>query len=182
MKKIYTTGEVAKILGLNINTIIKWFDDGKIKGFKLPGSNERRIPAKSLMEFMRVNEIPMDFLEKEGYVPENEDRKYQRKAERRSTAIPAELILSNGKETYAKPAKILNLSRGGALVEILSKSKLILPKPPFTLNLKVFQGDLEGFDGQCDMVHINNKGENIAVGLQFNGTPPDRLSEFLGGS
>ena len=88
MKKIYTTGEVAKILGLNINTIIKWFDDGKIKGFKLPGSNERRIPAKSLTEFMQVNDIPLDFLEKEGYPGDTGDRNYRRKNDRRPTAIP----------------------------------------------------------------------------------------------
>jgi hypothetical protein len=170
---------VAKILGLNINTIIKWFDDGKIKGFKLPGSNERRIPARSLTEFMKANEIPLEFLEKEGYIPDTDDRNYRRKTNRKPTAIPAELILSNGKETYAKPAKILNLSRGGALVEVLSKSKLILPKPPFTLNLKVFQGDLEGFEGQCDMVHINNRGENLALGLRFNNVSDDRLASFL---
>lgn len=179
MKKIYTTGEVAKILGLNINTIIKWFDDGKIKGFKLPGSNERRIPAKSLMEFMRQNEIPLDFLESEGYEVKINDRNYHRQNDRKPTAIPAELVLSNGKETYAKPAKILNLSSGGAYVEVLSKSKLILPKPPFTLNLKIFQGELEGFEGKCDMVHINNKGDNIALGLQFSEDPGDKLVAFL---
>jgi hypothetical protein len=29
LKKIFTTGEVARLLGININTVIKWFDEGR---------------------------------------------------------------------------------------------------------------------------------------------------------
>jgi len=61
-KTNYTTGEVAKICGISQQTIIRCFDSGKIKGFKIAGSNFRRIPRESLIQFMRENNIPAENL------------------------------------------------------------------------------------------------------------------------
>src|SRR3972149_6915220 len=59
MKSVYTTGEVADICKVSQQTVIRCFDSGKLKGFRVPGSRFRRLPRESLIEFMRVNGIPM---------------------------------------------------------------------------------------------------------------------------
>jgi DNA-binding response OmpR family regulator len=44
-------------------TIIRCFDNGTLKGFRVPGSRFRRIPRDQLYAFMRDNGIPTDALE-----------------------------------------------------------------------------------------------------------------------
>jgi CheY-like chemotaxis protein len=44
-------------------TIIRCFDSGQLKGFRVPGSRFRRIPREQLFVFMRDNGIPTDALE-----------------------------------------------------------------------------------------------------------------------
>ncbi len=63
MKMFYTTGEVAQICNVSQQTIIRCFDSGRLKGFRVPGSRFRRIPRENLVQFMRDNEIPLDTLE-----------------------------------------------------------------------------------------------------------------------
>lgn len=58
MKEVYTTGEVAKICSVTIRTVIKWFESGKLQGYKIPGSRDRRIPRASLLEFLDEYQIP----------------------------------------------------------------------------------------------------------------------------
>jgi excisionase family DNA binding protein len=58
MKNLYTTGEAAEICNLSQQTIIRCFDSGKLKGFRIPGSKFRRIPRESLVVFMRENGMP----------------------------------------------------------------------------------------------------------------------------
>jgi excisionase family DNA binding protein len=59
MKEVLTTGEVARICGVAPRNVSKWFDTGKLGGFKIPGSRDRRIPRESLVRFMRVHGIPL---------------------------------------------------------------------------------------------------------------------------
>jgi excisionase family DNA binding protein len=63
MKTVFTTGEAAKICKVSQQTIIRCFDDGKLKGFRVPGSRFRRIPREALYKFMKDNNIPTDGLE-----------------------------------------------------------------------------------------------------------------------
>lgn len=63
MKTVYTTGEAAKICKVSQQTIIRCFDTGQLKGFRVPGSRFRRIPRDQLIIFMRENNIPTDALE-----------------------------------------------------------------------------------------------------------------------
>jgi two-component system OmpR family response regulator len=63
MKDVYTTGEAAKICKVSQQTIIRCFDNGQLKGFRVPGSRFRRIPREHLFQFMRDNGIPTDALE-----------------------------------------------------------------------------------------------------------------------
>ena len=62
IERNYTTGDVAKICRVSMTTARKWFYNGIIKGFKVPGSRFIRIPNKSLIGFMEDNGIPSDFL------------------------------------------------------------------------------------------------------------------------
>ena len=61
--KVYTTGEAAKICKVSQQTIIRCFDSGQLKGFRVPGSRFRRIPRDQLYAFMRDNGIPTDALD-----------------------------------------------------------------------------------------------------------------------
>ena len=63
VKTVFTTGEAAKICKVSQQTIIRCFDSGQLKGFRVPGSRFRRIPRDQLFNFMRDNGIPTDSLE-----------------------------------------------------------------------------------------------------------------------
>ena len=63
MKDLFTTGEAADICRVSQQTIIRCFDSGRLKGFRVPGSKFRRIPRANLIKFMRDNSIPLDNLD-----------------------------------------------------------------------------------------------------------------------
>ena len=63
MKDLFTTGEAAEICKVSQQTIIRCFDAGRLKGFRVPGSRFRRIPRQSLVKFMNENNIPLDTIE-----------------------------------------------------------------------------------------------------------------------
>jgi two-component system OmpR family response regulator len=63
MKTVFTTGEAADICKVSQQTIIRCFDSGRLKGFRVPGSRFRRIPRDALIAFMKDNNIPPDALE-----------------------------------------------------------------------------------------------------------------------
>jgi len=63
MKTVFTTGEAAKVCKVSQQTIIRCFDNGQLKGFRVPGSKFRRIPREALYRFMKDNGIPTDALE-----------------------------------------------------------------------------------------------------------------------
>ncbi len=62
MKTVFTTGEAAEICKVSQQTIIRCFDSGRLKGFRVPGSRFRRIPREALIAFMKDNNIPPDAL------------------------------------------------------------------------------------------------------------------------
>ena len=61
-KDVLTTGEVARICNVAPRTVSKWFDSGALKGYRIPGSKDRRIPASQLVRFMKDHGIPFDSL------------------------------------------------------------------------------------------------------------------------
>jgi excisionase family DNA binding protein len=63
-KAVWTTGDVAQICRVAPRTVTKWFDSGQLKGYRIPGSRDRRIPASELIKFMKAHNIPTDELEK----------------------------------------------------------------------------------------------------------------------
>lgn len=63
VKTVFTTGEVADICGISQQTVIRCFDNGRLKGFRVPGSKFRRIPREALLAFMKSNQIPLERLD-----------------------------------------------------------------------------------------------------------------------
>src|SRR6516164_6321384 len=95
-KTVFTTGQVAKICQVAPRTVSKWFDTHKLKGYRIPGSQDRRIPRDSLIRFLKENKMPMGELEEEEWhkilvigaenlfidrvkelLPEDDDYKYE---------------------------------------------------------------------------------------------------------
>jgi excisionase family DNA binding protein len=64
-KKVFTTGEAAQICKVSQQTIIRCFDNGRLTGFRVPGSRFRRIPREELIRFMNANGIPTNAIEGE---------------------------------------------------------------------------------------------------------------------
>lgn len=58
---ILTTSQACVILGLSRNTVVRYFDRGRIKGYKIPGSPTRKIPVEHLVAFIRDCHIPVGF-------------------------------------------------------------------------------------------------------------------------
>ncbi len=59
-KDVLTTGQVAKICNVAPRTVSKWFDSGRLRGYRIPGSKDRRIPLDQLIRFMRAHNIPLN--------------------------------------------------------------------------------------------------------------------------
>jgi excisionase family DNA binding protein len=60
---VLTTGQVARICQVAPRTVSKWFDQGQLHGYRIPGSRDRRIPVDQLVAFMRSNGIPLTGLD-----------------------------------------------------------------------------------------------------------------------
>jgi len=63
-KEVFTTGEVAEVCQISQQTVIRCFDNGRIKGFRVPGSRFRRVPREQLLQFMKENGIPLARLQR----------------------------------------------------------------------------------------------------------------------
>ena len=96
MKKVFTTGQVAKICKVAPRTVRKWFDSGRLRGYRIPGSQDRRIPREHLIRFLKEHGMPLGELEEEEWhkiliigaeklfidrvkelLPEDDDYKYE---------------------------------------------------------------------------------------------------------
>lgn len=60
---VFTTGQVAKICKVAPRTVSKWFDSGRLKGYRIPGSHDRRIPREYLIKFLKEHGMPLGSLE-----------------------------------------------------------------------------------------------------------------------
>ncbi len=65
MRTIFTTGHVAKICKVAPRTVVKWFDSGRLRGYRVPGSKDRRIPREHLIRFLKEHGMPLGELEDE---------------------------------------------------------------------------------------------------------------------
>jgi excisionase family DNA binding protein len=62
-RDVLTTGQVARLCNVAPRTVSKWFDTGQLRGYRIPGSKDRRIPLQQLIRFMKAHGLPLDGLE-----------------------------------------------------------------------------------------------------------------------
>ncbi len=68
IRRAFTIGKVAEICSVSSKTVQKWFDNGHINGYRLPGKGNRLVPLTELVSFMKKNKIPLEFLEETVFV------------------------------------------------------------------------------------------------------------------
>lgn len=59
-RMIFTIGMVAEICRVSPRTVIKWFDSGRLRGYRIPKSQDRRIPREYLIKFLTDHQMPLD--------------------------------------------------------------------------------------------------------------------------
>jgi len=69
MKTIFTTDQVAKICKVAPRTVNKWFDSGRLRGYRIPGTQDRRIPREHLIRFLKEHGMPLGELEESTETP-----------------------------------------------------------------------------------------------------------------
>jgi excisionase family DNA binding protein len=69
MNGVFTTTEIARLVGVAPQTVCKWIDTGRLKGYRVPFSNHRRVSRANLIRFLRENKLPMGALEFTEAVP-----------------------------------------------------------------------------------------------------------------
>ena len=67
-QQVFTTGQVAKICKVTPRTVSKWFDSGRLRGYRIPGSQDRRIPREALIHFLGEYGLATDGLDAEDVV------------------------------------------------------------------------------------------------------------------
>lgn len=60
---VYTTGQVSKICKVAPRTVSNWLDTGRLKGYRIPGSQDRRVPREAMVEFLNEHNLPLSFLD-----------------------------------------------------------------------------------------------------------------------
>ena len=51
--QVLTMGQAAKLLRVAPRTVCKWFDSGRLKEYRIPGSQDRRTTKQYLLDFCR---------------------------------------------------------------------------------------------------------------------------------
>lgn len=57
---ILTIAQVAKILKVSPRHVSRLFDSGRLRGYRIPGSQDRRIPRNSLLRFLEEPGLPTE--------------------------------------------------------------------------------------------------------------------------
>jgi CheY-like chemotaxis protein len=58
-KRNLTTGDIAKLCGVNFRTVIRWIQRGHLKAFQLPGRGDNRVQVADFIEFLSENNMPI---------------------------------------------------------------------------------------------------------------------------
>jgi len=53
--RIFSTNQVARLFGVDHDAVSRLFDSGRLSGYRIPGSRDRRIPHSNLVRFVRDN-------------------------------------------------------------------------------------------------------------------------------
>lgn len=56
---VWSTGQIAAMAKCAARTVSKWIDSGKLHGYRIPHSKDRRVTSEDLIAFFRDNGIPI---------------------------------------------------------------------------------------------------------------------------
>lgn len=193
MTRVLTTGQVAQIFSVNINTVIKWFDEGKLGGFRLPRSNERRIYRESVVDFMTAHGITPELLKV------FEDTRGTRKRGRKPAGEPAHVGLDGATveelRTFPRkpvdlpgtltgedavvlgPIAVRNLSMGGAFLVGFVPPQRCIPED-FRLSFQLGEGPAR-LDVDVQLVHARRGDTGFTLGVRFTRVDPGALQRYL---
>lgn len=52
-KAVFTLREIANLLGEPWINVSRWFDSSRLRGYRIPGTQDRRVPKAALIEFLK---------------------------------------------------------------------------------------------------------------------------------
>jgi excisionase family DNA binding protein len=58
----YSPRQVAELLRVSTRTVLRWFDSGRLPGYRCPMSQRRRIPHADLLSFLKQHNLPVPAL------------------------------------------------------------------------------------------------------------------------
>lgn len=61
-RDVFSMGQLARIFGVAARTVSKWVDSGEMRGYRIPGSSDRRVTLAEAVRFSREHNIPATFL------------------------------------------------------------------------------------------------------------------------
>lgn len=67
-KKVFTMGQIAQFCQTAARTVTRWFDSGLLKGYRIPGGVDRRVPRQNLIDFLKKHNMPFEGVAQEGWV------------------------------------------------------------------------------------------------------------------
>ena len=59
MNESLSTGQIAKYCGVHLRTVIRWIEQGYLKGYKLPGRGNNRVLKQEFLAFLSRNQMPV---------------------------------------------------------------------------------------------------------------------------
>lgn len=62
-RTVFTTGQIAKVCRVAARTVSKWIDSGELVGYRIPGSQDRRVNREDLIAFLKSNSMKLHELE-----------------------------------------------------------------------------------------------------------------------
>ncbi len=51
-KRVFTTGDIGKFVGVNFRTVLRWIQDGHLQAYQLPGRGDNRVRREDLLGFL----------------------------------------------------------------------------------------------------------------------------------
>lgn len=128
MKKNLTTGDVANYCGVNVRTVIRWIERGKLKAFQLPGRGDNRVKPNDLLAFLEVYGMP---------VPEE-----LRVANRRVLIVDDDPLVAKAVERVLRSAKFETLIATGGF----EAGTLLSEFKPAVMTLDLQMPGMDGFE------------------------------------
>jgi excisionase family DNA binding protein len=155
-KNVLTTGEVAKICNVAPRTVSKWFDNDQLKGYRIPGSKDRRIPIEELLSFMKKYNMPTEGLERE------QKNILVVDTDKSAAANTASALMEKTDYSVSVVCSCVEL---GAKIEQLGQAVVVLCRIPSGLSLAGFLNETRSEDklSKCPLIGIS---EHIAGGIE----------------